>query len=110
MTHSAWWLVCDALAVYRLAVLITKDTITHPLRELAELPFRRQQKREAKEDKPPALSGFRWYLVELSTCTWCVSIWLAAGVVALTCLAPTVWQYGAVALTLSAVAGFLAER
>lgn len=84
------------LAVYRLAILITKDTITASLRG--------------------ALSGAkdttikRPTLAEFITCPWCVSIWLAAGVVALTRLEPTVWQYAAMGLALSGVTGFLAER
>jgi Protein of unknown function (DUF1360) len=107
MTHSFWWLVCDALAVYRLAILITQDAITNGLRTLIQRPYQRLQRRNTTRAMP---KGFRWYLVELSTCPWCVSIWVAAGAIALTRLAPTVWQYAAIALACSAVAGFLAER
>jgi Protein of unknown function (DUF1360) len=87
LTHSLWWLVCDALAVYRLAQLVGSDTITQPIRDA---------------------SSERMTL--FLTCPWCVSIWIAAAVVALTALVPSAWQYAALALALSGVTGFLAER
>jgi hypothetical protein len=90
MTRSWWWLAVDALAVYRLAVLVTKDQVAEPLRQ-----------------KVLARSERAFYFV---TCPWCVSIWIAGGVVALTRFYPTEWQYAALALALSGVAGFLAER
>lgn len=90
LTHSFWWLTCDALAVYRLAVLVTKDEITAPARDAI-----------LKRSEPAFL---------FITCPWCVSIWLAALAVALTRLVPAVWQYAALGLALSGAAGFLAER
>lgn len=103
MTHSFWWLTCDALAVYRLAVLITKDSITAPLRDwLIAMPTTWRSPSERVSPRPR--------LAEFITCPWCVSIWIAAGVIALTRVVPGVWQYAAIALACSAVAGFLAER
>lgn len=87
MTHSFWWLTVDALAVYRLAQLVGKDTITQPIR---------------------GASSERTTL--FLTCPWCVGIWLAIAVVVLTALVPGAWQYAALALALSGVTGFLAER
>lgn len=103
MTHSAWWLTCDALAVYRLAILVTKDTITDPIRAWLGKPW-------SYGAAPGAYSGVRWRAFQLTGCTWCVSIWLAAAVVALTKFAPGAWQYGAMFLALSGVAGYLGER
>lgn len=87
MTHSIWWLIVDALAVYRLAQLVGKDAITQPIRDAAS-------------------ERTTLFL----TCPWCVGLWIAAGVVVLTRFAPSAWQYAALALALSGVAGFLAER
>lgn len=90
MTHEPWFLIVNGLCVYRLAVLVTRDHITDPLRVAIG---RRSQ---------------RAYL--FITCPWCVSIWIGGAVVALTRFYPSEWQYPALALALSGVAGFLAER
>jgi hypothetical protein len=84
VTHEWWWLVVDALATYRLTILVTRDAITEPLRRGRRAIF--------------------W------ACTWCTSIWIAAVVVALTRFWPTEWQYPAMLLALSAVAGYMGER
>lgn len=116
MTHSAWWLVCDAAATYRLAILVTRDSITAGLRE-----WLHRQRIGAVADAmtpPGARSWVRrtWRLRvaiaahELASCAWCMSMWAGATVTALTVLVPGIWQYPAVVLTLSAGAGFLAEH
>lgn len=97
MNHSGWLLVVNALAVYRLARLITRDTI-----------FDRQR---------TAMLG-RWVhgrrkhmqLAELIVCPWCVSVWIAAGVLVLTRYCLGWWQWVAVGLAMSAVAGFLSSK
>jgi hypothetical protein len=117
MTHSAWWLTCDALAVYRLAKLITADTITEPLREKLRQAALRKDGRTIAADHEQgyaimdfaAKTKLAW-LFELVTCPWCVSIYAATAVVALTKFIPGIWQYPAMGLALSAAAGFLAER
>lgn len=86
MTHSGWWLTCDALAVFRLTILVTQDAIFAPIRD--------------------RLKGS---LHELITCAWCSSIWIAAAVTVLTKFAPGVWQYPMFGLALSAAAGFARE-
>jgi hypothetical protein len=104
MPHSFWWLTVDALAVYRLVVLVVKDAITDPVRDWLGKPW-------SRPGQPfPAYSGGRWWTFKLVTCPWCVSVWLAAAVVFATRFMPGAWQYGAVLLALSGVAGFLAER
>jgi hypothetical protein len=85
------WLALDTLAVYRATMLVTRDTIT-------EAP-RKWIKRHL---------GNRAH--DFITCAWCVSIWLAIGVVLLTVFYPHQWQYAAYVLVCSGVAGFLAER
>lgn len=81
------WLAVNAMAVYRLTVLIGRDSITQPIRDRAS-------------------ERMTLFL----TCPWCTSIWIAGGVVVLTRFYPTEWRYPAVALALSGAAGFLAER
>lgn len=95
LTHGFWFLIVDALAVYRLAILITQDAITARFRDLLT--------GRAPLVKRPRVAVF-------ITCPWCVSIWIGAGVVVLTRLWPDGWQYVALALALSGVTGFLAER
>ncbi len=111
MTHSAWWLTCNALAVYRLAILVTRDTITTPLREW--LRRRAWPDRTGVLGPDAALAAraddWRW-VYSLATCAWCVSVWAALLVTLLTVEAPLVWQYPCFGLALSAAAGFLAER
>lgn len=106
MTHSWWWLAVDAACVYRLAILITKDTITDRLR----LWVGRHGWNPDLTQRPGRVAACWRWLFELITCPWCVGLWIAVGVVALTRFAPGVWQYPAMALALSAAAGFLAER
>jgi len=85
------WLVVDALATYRLARLIARDTILRPFRRwLAE--------------------KYEGVLVELVGCIWCLSVWLAVGVVAATYFVPWWWSWPASALALSAVAGWLGGK
>jgi Protein of unknown function (DUF1360) len=91
VTHSLWWLLVDALAVYRLTHLIVDDTITAPFRAWT-------------------LEHWPGWPLTLVTCSWCISIWIGGCAVALTALAPGVWQYPAYGLALSGVAGFLQER
>jgi hypothetical protein len=45
-----------------------------------------------------------WYFI---TCPWCVSVWAGAVVVVLTKYLPTGWQWIALALAFSAVAGLI---
>ena len=109
LTHGFWFLTCDALAVYRLSVLATKDTLTEPVREWLRRPWS-MTPADGAAHTMRGYSGLRWRTFELLSCQWCVSIWLAAGVVALTRFAPDEWQYGAMFLALSGVAGFMGER
>jgi hypothetical protein len=106
LTHSFWWLAVDALAVYRLAILSSKDKITDPARHW--LCIRAFTK--TADPAPGKLAAMARWLYELVICPWCVSIWLGAAVVALTRFVPGAWQYAALALAFSGVAGFLAER
>ena len=110
LTHGFWFLTCNAGATYRLAILLTRDTITDPLREAS-----RRRGWIRQRDGLPVEIGTRGgrtarTLYALMGCPWCVSIYLAVGVVALTRFWPAGWQYAALALALSGVAGFLAER
>ena len=112
LPHSAWWLTCDALATYRLARLIAVDVITEPLRELVRTTGWLDHPDKPGVQLPiigPAGTIARW-LFDLITCMWCVSLWIAAVVVALTRFVPGGWQYVCMALALSAVAGFLGDR
>jgi hypothetical protein len=89
---TSWWLIVDALAVYRLVRLVQRDTITN---------------------RPRAWLNDRYaggWLMELTICPWCLSVWIAAAVCTATYFIPTVWSWFAAPLALSAAAGWLSDR
>jgi hypothetical protein len=88
-TLNPTFILLDAGATYRLVRLACKDRITEPLRQAL---------------KSRSMVAFDWL-----TCPWCVSVWIAAGVVALTYTQARWWLYAALGLTLSAVAGIVSE-
>jgi hypothetical protein len=108
MSHSAFWLIVDSLAVYRLSVLVCRDTITEPLRRKLGAPW--MIKAEGGGHLTRRGTGPRYWLWQIVICVWCSSLYLAAAVVLLTKFWPSGWQYAAFGLALSAVAGFLGER
>lgn len=81
-------LVVDALAAYRLTRLVTTDAITEPLREAID----------ARSD----------FMGELTSCSWCSGVWVAAGVVLARRYVPA-WGPVAEMLALAAVAGLLSD-
>jgi hypothetical protein len=107
MTHSATLLLLDALAVARLTRLVVSDTITAPLR---------QRLFGSRPGVTSDLAGHRVQvaarprLAQFITCPWCVSPYLAIGVVMLQALAPTACLYVTAVLAFSLLAGLLAER
>lgn len=88
MTHNAVLIVLDALAVFRLTRLILDDSITAFIRN-------------------PIVKNGPDKAMELFTCPWCMSVWMAAAVVALQSTVPSLWIYPAAVLAFSAVAGLL---
>ncbi len=88
----AVWLLVDALATYRLTRLLVRDEITRrPRRWLAD--------------------HYEGWAVYLSTCMWCMSVWVAgAVVVVLTYFVPYGWSFVASVLAFSAVTGYLGSR
>jgi hypothetical protein len=84
----------DALATFRLVRLVQRDSIIDRPRQRAFAWL---------DDHHPRLS-------ELGECSWCLSIWVAAGVVVARRVAPTVWGPVARLLAASAVAGIASER
>lgn len=87
------WLqiVLTALAVYRLTILVTRDTITDGPRHWLQRQF----------------TGT---FVDFWECPWCTSVWIAAGACALTYYEWDWWQWVCLGLTSSAVAGFFSEH
>jgi alkylhydroperoxidase family enzyme len=84
-------LAVGALAVHRLTRLITEDSITEPLR------------RPVLEDRPDSR------LADFLTCPWCVSVWVAAGWLALTAAAPRIARPLGAVLAWSTAAGLLSS-
>lgn len=82
-------LVTDALAVFRLTRLVTTDAIMQPARD--------------------AIQG-RPFVREVTSCDWCLSVWVAFGVVTARAICPRVWRPIAQALAFSTVAGLIAEH
>lgn len=95
----AWLLVALAvLATYRATRLINADVIT--------APFRRWVCRLDGELEKDEVGRWTYFI----TCPWCVSIWVGAIVATVTVLWPDnrLILAGLLALTASAVTGFLA--
>jgi hypothetical protein len=88
------WLVVDALAVYRLTRLATRDSFPPSERLRATIERR--------------WGGSPWS--ELAVCPWCLSWWIGAVVVAARLTVPAWWSLLALTLTYSAAAGWLASR
>jgi hypothetical protein len=89
--------VVDALATYRLTVLIKDDKITEGLREAV---FRRYGHLEDEDGPNPSY---------LMGCPWCLSIYFGALTVAAEHFAPRFWRPLARVLAFSAATGLLAE-
>lgn len=90
--HDPVWLIVYALTSFRLTRLWTRDS-------LPPLPALRNKVQ---------LKWGRHAWVELMDCPWCAGFWISVGVMLVSSspLAP-VWQWVAVPLALSAVAGLL---
>ena len=104
MTPLALYVVCGALATARLTRLVTADRITEAPRRwiggFHSVP-------DYGDAEVTIANRHRLYL--FITCPWCVSIWIAAAVVALSVLIPHVWIYAAAMLSASEVAGLLSR-
>jgi hypothetical protein len=107
VTHSAVLLTLDALTVARLTRLVTVDTVTAPVREkLAG----RKAAQTMNVGGERVLVAKRPRLVAFITCPWCVSPYVASGVILLQALAPAACLLITAVLASSMVAGLLAER
>lgn len=83
--------VLGALAVHRLTSMIVDDTILDRPREWIT----------ARSD----------WLLELVSCPWCVSVWVAAAAAVSYAYAPTgPWRLGAAAAAWSTIASLIATR
>lgn len=86
--------VIDAIATYRLARLVSADTITEPIR--SRIMF--------KKNGDP-----REWWAELLGCRWCVGVWVGFAVMAARFLVPEVWRWPAYALAVATSAPLLAR-
>ena len=87
---TGWLIILGALATFRVTRFVNADTLL---------------------DKPRIyLMTHRLRVFYFVTCPWCVSIYVATGVVICTALWPAQWAYIAAVLAFSAVAGFLGDR
>jgi len=91
MSRSTTDLVRTGLATYRLTRLITRDTITAPIRE------------KVWKNHPPHQSKIGYVL----TCDWCSSIYAASVLEISRIIAPRLTARVETVLALSAVAGLL---
>lgn len=81
----------DAIAVYRIVRFVQRDTLIETQREYVINNW----------------GGGHLRLGELLQCSWCLSIWVAAGVVLARAAAPRVWGMIARGLAFSAGAGVI---
>lgn len=83
----------DAIATYRLVRLAQRD----------HLPPVEHARHRLCTDGPA-------WVAELLDCPWCLSFWVALGVIAARRFTPRLWRPLALALTYSAVTGFITEQ
>lgn len=110
-------LAVDALAAHRLVRLLGADTITEPLREAVARWAYTRRGRDADDLEAAPDGGWALWaehgdpdppkLATLVTCRWCLSIYVAAAVVAASQLAPRPWRLAARGLALSSAAVLL---
>jgi hypothetical protein len=93
MSIDIFTYVITALAVFRLTRLLTTDVIFEGMREKIW-------------SKYPPSTKFGY----LFTCNWCMSIWMAVLLVALTLLLPTVAYVVSLILSISALVGLVATK
>ena len=95
--HALLDAVVDALATYRLTVLIKDDKITERLRQAV---FRRYGHLEEPDVRNPSY---------LFGCPWCLSMYFGALAVVCRKYAPAAWKPLSRTLAFSAATGLLAE-
>lgn len=106
MTHAATLLLLDALAVFRLTRLVCADMLTEPARRWL---IGSVQTSDRLLDGSKITVAAHPSIADLLTCPWCVSPYVATGVVLMQSLLPTACLYVAAVLAFSAVAGLLSE-
>lgn len=113
-------MLLDVLAVHRLTRLVTRDTITRPLRaRVIALAYGTDEWKWPNDTVPTgaydALSEAEWdqrpesdddapKLAAFVICPWCVGLWISFGVVAARRYAPVLWDPVARALACSTAA------
>jgi hypothetical protein len=113
-------LLVDALAVHRLTRLVTEDVITRPLRaRIIRWAYDRRpygilvsevDRSHAYWDARPRGDDEAPKLAALLTCPWCVSVYVAAGALAVRQLAPGLWRAASYGLALSSSAALIANH
>ncbi len=112
-------LIINALATYRLTKLVNEDVLTSGLRErFIRRQFRKAGRyHEVEWDVPerdvgslPPTEEPAPKLAYLVTCPWCVSPYVATGVVLAATFAPKQWKKAARVAAFSAVAGILSTK
>jgi hypothetical protein len=121
-------LALDALAAYRLTRLVTKDTVTRPLRaRLIRHAYENSPgwiglasdsdgqgvhaltQTESEWDEMPHDDDDTPKLAAFIVCPWCVGLWISLGITAARRYTPRAWAPLAHALALSTMAGLLAS-
>ncbi|HLL65048.1 MAG TPA: DUF1360 domain-containing protein [Micromonosporaceae bacterium] len=94
-----------AVATHKLSRIISKDSVTSPLRA----PFTRYEEPagEAELNESPRGSGVRHSLGELLTCPFCMAVWVATGFAGGLVFAPRLTRLVAGAAAAVAGADFL---
>lgn len=96
--------VIDALAVYRLTRLVTRDTITEEIRETIKQEL--QTTAEAGIAPEKSIQKIVYFL----ECDWCMSVWVASAAYCMKKYIPETWSTISYVLAASAVAGALANQ
>jgi hypothetical protein len=98
-------LVLMAVATHKLSLLLTKGTVTSPLR--APVTRFEGPAGEAELNESPRGAGARHALGELLTCPFCSAVWIASGLAVGLVFAPRQTRYGMGVASALAAADFL---
>lgn len=111
MTKSFLLFVIYALCVTRLTRLIVADAITEKFRKWIErhatMKLRNAHSTWIEVDPEKAWLWRKFYT--LTSCSWCVSFWVALPIVGVAYYNGTWFQYLCVPFALSAVAGLISD-
>ena len=100
-----------SFAVYRVVRLWQLDTITEKLRRKVNRWLVGDGSAYIEANNPPTWDRFKLWLLDLINCLWCLGLWVAFGMTAVTWAftdwTPNAWEYIVWSLAIAAVQSWM---